>query len=222
MKPGDLRDAAARLAACLALGAVLIAAAGAAAAQREPSSGRDYIELSPARPVSSPERVEVIEFFYYGCPVCYESQPHISRWLMRVGPGITMLRVPAVFTESSESFARTFYTLGAMNQIARLHWPLYDNHHFDGKQLNEEKNVVEWVGGNGVDATRFTEIWHSDEVKAQVAAAKKALDTYDVKGVPTFVIDGKYLTSARIAGGVREMMRVVEYLVERAAAERRK
>ena len=200
----------------------VILAAACSLAQAQPASGREYQELSPPRPVSSGERVEVIEFFYYGCPVCYESQPHIARWLMRAGTGIVMLRVPAAFTESSESFARTFYTLGAMNHIARLHWPLYDNHHFDGKQLNEERNVVEWVSGNGVDGERFKQLWHSDEVKAQVEVAKKALQTYDVKGVPTFVIDGKYVTSARMAGSVPSMMRVVEFLVQRAAAERKR
>jgi protein dithiol oxidoreductase (disulfide-forming) len=191
-------------------------------AQAQPVLGREYQELSPPRPVSSGERVEVIEFFYYGCPVCYESQPHIAKWLAKTGPGIAMLRVPAVFTESSESFARTFYTLGAMNQIARLHWPLYDNHHFDGKQLNEEKNVVAWVAGNGLDAMQFTELWHSEKINLQVDAAKKALDTYGVKGVPSFVVDGRYITSARMAGGTKQMMTVVQFLVERAAAERRK
>jgi thiol:disulfide interchange protein DsbA len=145
--------------------AVMLAAA-CSLAQAQPTSGRDYLELNPPRPVSSGERIEVLEFFYHGCPVCYESQPHIARWLMRAGPGIVMVRVPAVFTESSESFARTFYTLGAMNQIARLHWPLYDNHHFDGKQLNEENNVVDWVSGNGVDGARFKELWHSDAWRA--------------------------------------------------------
>jgi len=206
----------------IGLGIALAAASALAQAQAQPVAGRDYQELSPARPVSTGERIEIIEFFYYGCPVCYEAQPHIARWLMGSGAGVAMLRVPAVFTESSESFARTFYTLGAMNQIARLHWPLYDNHHFDGKQLNVEKNVVEWVAGNGVDRARFTELWKSDEVKAQIEAAKKALDTYNVKGVPSFVVDGKYVTSAKMAGGVREMMRVVDYLAARAAAERKK
>src|SRR6266850_19582 len=206
------------------LGIVLGIAAAAlcAAAQAQPASGRDYQELSPHHPVSTGERIEIIEFFYYGCPVCYESQPHIARWLMGSGAGVTILRVPAVFTESSESFARTFYTLGAMKEIARLHWPLYDNHHFDGRQLNEEKNVVEWVAGNGVDRARFAELWKSDGVKAQIDSAKKALDTYNVKGVPSFVVDGKYVTSAKMAGGVREMMRVVDYLAARAAAERKK
>jgi len=70
--------------------------------------------------------------------------------------------------------------------------------------------------------SRFTELWKSDEIKAQIDVAKKALDTYQVKGVPSFVVDGKYLTSASMAGGVREMMQVVEHLVGRAAAERKK
>jgi thiol:disulfide interchange protein DsbA len=203
--------------------AVLAAVALACtAAQAQPVAGRDYLVLNPAHAVSTGERIEVLEFFYYGCPVCYESQPHIAKWLAKAGPAVAMVRVPAVFTESSESFARTFYALGAMNEIARLHWPLYDNHHFDGKQLNEEKNVVAWVAGNGVDAKRFQELWNSAEVKARIEASKKALEDYGVKGVPSFVIDGKYLTSARLAGGVKEMMRVVEALAERAAAERRK
>ena len=203
-------------------GIALIVACAAVHAQPTPVSGRDFQELSPPRPVATGERVEVLEFFYYGCPVCYEAQPHIARWLMRSGPGVALLRVPAVFTESSESFARTFYALGAMNQVARLHWPVYDNHHFDGRQLNEEKNIVEWVGRNGVDAGRFSELWKSDEVKAQIAAAKEALKTYDIKGVPSFVVDGKYVTSARMAGGVKEALQVVEHLVARAASERKK
>lgn len=203
------------------LASILLAIAGAAAAQT-PVAGRDYQELSPPRPVSTGARIEVIEFFYYGCPVCYEAQPHVSRWLMRAGPDVALLRVPAVFTESSESFARTFYTLGAMHQIARLHWPVYDNHHFDGRRLNEEKNIVAWVASNGVDGSRFSELWHSDAVKAQIEAARKALDTYEIKGVPSFVVDGKYVTSARMAGGVKEAVQVLDYLVQRAASERKK
>jgi thiol:disulfide interchange protein DsbA len=204
----------------LLLGLALASACLAARAQS--ISPKDFQTLDPPHPVSTGERIEVLEFFYYGCPVCYEAQPHIARWLLKAEPGVAILRVPAAFTDSSESFARTFYTLGAMNQIARLHWPLYDNHHFDGKELDQEKNVTAWVAGNGVERQRFTELWHSEQVKVQVAAAKKALEAYGVKGVPTFVVDGKYLTSARLTGSVPRMIQALEYLVERAASERRK
>jgi thiol:disulfide interchange protein DsbA len=184
--------------------------------------GRDYLVLAKPQPVSTGERIEVLEFFYYGCPVCYETQPHVAKWLLKAGPAISIQRVPAVFTESSESFARTFYALSAMGQIARLHWPIYDNHHFDGKQLNVEKNIVEWVSHNGVDHDKFVALWHSEQIATQIAAAKKALETYEVKAVPTFIVDGKYLATSRMTGSVKSMMDVLDYLVERAASERKK
>ena len=184
--------------------------------------GRDYHVLSNPQPVSTGDRIEVLEFFYYGCPVCYETQPHLARWLLKAGPSVAIQRVPAVFTESSESFARTYYTLSTMGQIARLHWPIYDNHHFDGKQLNVEKNIVEWVSHNGVDHDKFVELWHSQQVQAQVDAAKKALETYEVKAVPSFVVDGKYLTTSRTTGSVKSMIDALDYLVGRAASERKK
>lgn len=202
------------------LGALLAAMCAGALAQ--PVEGRDFQRLATPQPVSTGERIEVLEFFYYGCPICYEAQPHVARWLLKAGPAVAIQRVPAAFTESSDSFARTFYALSAMNQIARLHFPIYDNHHFDGKQLNEEKNIVEWVAANGVDRARFIELWHSAQIDAQLAAAKKALDTYDIRVVPTFVVDGKYVTTSRMTGSVKSMMDAVDYLVERAAAERRK
>src|SRR5262245_42265089 len=116
----------ARLAPMKALLALLLWIMAGSAAAQAPVEGKQYRELRP--PVAAPagEKVEVIEFFYYGCAVCYEAQPHLARWLAGAGKDVTLRRVPAVFTESSESFARTFFTLEAMNQLARLHWPLYD------------------------------------------------------------------------------------------------
>jgi len=208
------------MAAAKILGGLLLAIA-CLVASAQSVSPKDYQLLEPPRPVATGARIEVREFFYYGCPVCYETQPHLARWLAKAGPRVALVRVPAAFTESSESFARTFYTLVALKQVERLHWPLYENHHFDGKQLNVEKNVLAWVAENGVDRDRFSEIWHSAAVTSQVAAAKKALDEYGVKGVPSFVVDGKYLTSAKIAGSVPHMIETVDYLMQRAAAERK-
>jgi thiol:disulfide interchange protein DsbA len=194
----------------------------AAMAQKAPVQGREFQVLEPPRPVVTGDRIEVIEFFYYGCAVCYEAQPHISRWLLRTGPAVTLRRVPAVSSEGWEAFAKAFYALDAVGQLARLHWPVYDNHHFDGKRLNEVKNMLEWLGQNGVDTEKFRDALNSDEVKAKVEAAQKMIETYNVRGVPSFVIDGRYVTSARMANGVKEMMEVVEFLVRRAATERRR
>ena len=201
---------------------LLLACSLQAAAQRLPVQGRDYVVLDSPQPVETGERIEIIEFFYYGCPVCYESQPHIARWLLKTGPAVVLRRVPAVSSEGWEAFAKTYSALEATGNLQRLHWPVFDNHHFDGKRLNEVKNLLEWLAQNGVDQNKFLEAMNSPEVAAKVAGAQKMLETYNVRGVPTMVVDGKFATSARMANGVKEMMDVVEFLVQRASKERKR
>jgi thiol:disulfide interchange protein DsbA len=202
--------------------ALLLLLSWALALQAQPVSPNHFTQLARPVPVSTGERIEVIEFFYYGCPVCYEAQPHIARWLNRSGNDVVLRRVPAVSADGWEPFARSFYTLETMGLIARLHWPVYDNFHFDGKRLNEEDVMADWIASNGGDAAKFRETWNSAEIKSKVDAAHEMLDTYQVRGVPSLVIDGKYITSARLAGSVTQMMVVVEQLVGRARAERGK
>jgi thiol:disulfide interchange protein DsbA len=204
------------------LTAFLMLLAGSPALQAQPVSPNQFVELAPPVPVTTGERIEVIEFFYYGCPVCYEAQPHIARWLQKSGNDVVLRRVPAVSADGWEPFARSFYTLEAMGLLARLHWPVYDNFHFDGKRLNEEDVMADWIASNGGDGAKFRAIWDSAEVKSKVGAAHEMLDAYQVRGVPSLVIDGKFVTSARMAGSVQQMMVVVEQLVERARAERGK
>lgn len=201
---------------------MLAAASVVASAQSVPVAGRDYVVLDPPRPAAPGAAIEVIEFFYYGCPVCYESQPYIARWLERAGAGVTLRRVPAASFESAVNFALTYYALEATGYIPQLHWAVYDNHHFDDLRLGEEKGLLDWLARNGVDAERLREARNSAENRARVAEGRRVFEDYNVKGVPAFAVDGRYLTSARLAGGVRQMMEVVAYLVDRAREERLK
>lgn len=193
----------------------------ASAAQSQPVAGREFTIIDGPKPAADGGRIEVIEFFYYGCPICYEAQPHIARWLNRVANDVTLRRVPAISRDGWEPFARSFYTLEAMGEIARLHWPIYDNFHFDGKDLKEEAEMLDWIGRNGLDAKKFKEIWGSESITEKVRVAQKLLETYNVRGVPTMVIDGRYITSARMAGGTKQMIDVVDVLVNRARGERK-
>ena len=182
--------------------------------------GEQFRRLEPPRPVAHGDKVEVIEFFYYGCAVCYEAEPQVVRWLAKAGGRVQFVRVPAVPRERWAGFARTYYALETIGELARLNWPLYDNHHFDGRRLDEEPNLLKWLSANGVDAQRFREIRNSAAVTAKVEAAKKMLTDYDIKRVPTFVVGGRYVTSVRAAGGVDEVMQVVEFLVARVKSEK--
>jgi len=192
--------------------------AGAASAQIQP--GREFQRVEPQRPVAADGRIEVIEFFYYGCPVCYETQPFLSRWLSSAPEYVAIRRVPALSTEAWEPFAKLFYTLETLGQIDRLHWPVYDHFHFEDVKLNDEKIMVDWVARNGIERQKFAEIYGSSGVAAKVAQARELLKAYDVRGVPTFIVDGKFLTSARLAGGTEQVIQVVDHLVKLAREER--
>ena len=200
------------------LGLALAACAASAAAQLQ--VGREFTRLDPPRPVATGSRIEVIEFFYYGCPICYETQPLLSRWLTAAPEYVALRRVPAFSSENWEAFAKLYYTLEELGQIARLHWPIYDNFHFDGVMLNDQKVMADWVARNGIDRQKFVETYDSAGVQAKVSQGREMMKTYDVRGVPTFVVDGKYVTSSRLAGGTRQMMHVVDELVKRARQER--
>jgi thiol:disulfide interchange protein DsbA len=200
--------------------AALLLALAAAGAHAQAQLGRDYIRLDPPHAVTSGDKIEVIEFFYYGCPVCYELEPILSRWFFN-GPGsITLRRVPALSSDSWDSFAKLFYSLEAMGQVGRLHWPVYDNFHFNGLKLKEEAVMAEWVAHNGLDRQKFIDTYRSPEIQAKLAAAREMTRTYEIKGVPSIVVDGKFVTSARMAGDTHKLMRVVDQLVELARKER--
>jgi thiol:disulfide interchange protein DsbA len=197
-------------------------AATGALAQPAPQLGRDYIRLDPPRPVTSGDKIEVIEFFYYGCPVCYELEPPLARWYFNSPGSIALRRVPALSSDNWDNFAKLFYALESTGQLGRLHWPVYDQFHFDGVKLNEEAVMFNWVSRNGVDKDKFITAYRSPEIQAKVAEARQMIQSYDIKGVPSIVVDGKYVTSARMTGGTRELMQALGQLVELARKERGK
>ena len=207
--------------AALALLLLALAALGTQA-QSVAQLNRDYIRLDPPRAVASGDKIEVIEFFYYGCPVCYELEPTLARWVFNGTGSATLRRVPALSSDNWDDFAKLFYTLESMGQLARLHWPVYDNFHFNGVKLNEEAAMVKWASGNGVDREKFISTYRSPEIQAKLVTAREMIRKYEIEGVPSIVIDGKFVTSARMAGGTRELMQVVDQLVELARKERGK
>lgn len=202
----------------------LLLATAATYAQAAPAlePGRDYIRLDKPYAVASGDKIEVIEFFYYGCPVCYELEPKLARWYFNGPPSVTLRRVPALSSDNWDNFAKLFYTLEAMGQLDRLHWPVYDNFHFNGLKLNEETVAADWVAHNGLDRQKFIAIYDSPQIQAKLASARVLMQAFEIGGVPSIVVDGKYLTSARMTGGTSELMQVVQQLVELARKERGK
>jgi thiol:disulfide interchange protein DsbA len=183
-------------------------------------AGREYQRIEPPHAAAAEGRVEVIEFFYYGCPVCYDTEPHFSRWIGSAPDYVVVRRVPALSSEAWEPLARLYYALEALGQLDRLHWPVYDAIHFEDVALGDEKVMIDWAARSGIEREKFAQAYASDAVKAKVAQARELLKSYDVKGVPTFIVDGKFLTSARLAGGTQQVVEVLDRLVRLAREER--
>lgn len=201
---------------------LLALATTGAQAQSMPQSGQDYVRLDPPQAVTSGEKIEVIEFFYYGCAVCYELEPKLSRWSFNAPGSVTLRRVPALSSDNWDNFAKLFYTLEAMGQVSRLHWPVYDNFHFNGVKLNEEQVMATWVSHNGLDKQKFIDTYRSPDIQAKLDRAREMTKNYEIRGVPSIVVDGKFVTSARMTGGTSELMQMVDQLVDLARKERGK
>ena len=189
-------------------------------ARAQIEAGREYQRIDPPHAAATDGRVEVIEFFYYGCPVCYDAEPHFSRWVASAPDTVAVRRVPALSSEAWEPLAKLYYALEALGQLERLHWPVYDAIHFEDVRLGDEKVMIDWAVRNGIEREKFAQAYASDAVKAKVAQARELLKSYDVRAVPTFIVDGKFLTSARLAGGTQQVVEMLDRLVRLARDER--
>jgi protein dithiol oxidoreductase (disulfide-forming) len=182
--------------------------------------GREYQRIDPPHAAAAGGRIQVIEFFYYGCPVCYETEPGLSRWLATAPDDVAIRRVPALSSEAWEPYAKLYYTLEVLGQVERLHWPVYDNIHFEDVKLNDEKTMADWAARNGIERGQFVRTYASQPVADRVTQARELLKAYGVRAVPTFIVDGRFLTSVRLAGGTGQVVQVLDQLVRLARQER--
>ena len=167
-----------------------LAAPLASLAQSRP----EYTEIKPPLPPEgTPGKVEVVEFFWYGCPHCYRLEPQIEAWLKKLPSDAEFRRVPAVFNERWAVDATIFYAFDALGVLPKLHWPLFEAIHRNGLVTTNRQALDEWLTKNGVDAKKFEDTAKSFGVQAKVRrAAKLTLDS-KIDGTPAMTVAGRYL-----------------------------
>ncbi len=200
------------------VGLSLALVAGSAAAQGKPS----YKPLANPQTVETGEKIEVVEFFWYGCSHCFDLEPFLKKWVARLPKDVEFRRIPAVPTERWLPNARTFYTLEALGLVDKLHGEVFDAIHIDRVNLNDEKILLEWMAKKGVDGAKFTEAWKSFSVQSRTKRAVQLTQAYDISGVPTLAVDGKYVTSVSMTGSPEGLMKTLDELIAKARAERKK
>jgi thiol:disulfide interchange protein DsbA len=165
-------------------------------------------------------KIEVIEFFWYACPHCYDFNPELEAWVKRQGKDVVFKRVPIAFREDFLPHSQIFYALEAMGKGDAFNTKVMDAIHKDRKQLLKEDEIFAWVDSQqGLDGKGFKAAYKSFSVTTMAKAANQMGSAYRISGVPTVAIQGKYITSPSIANGKERTIKTMEFLVAKARLE---
>ena len=204
----------------LAFVASLALAQGAAAQSGE---GREFVRLKTPQLVETGKKVEVIEFFSYGCPHCADLEPYLQAWFKRLPPDVQVRRVPVAFQPSWENLARVYYTLEALGEDNRLTPDVFAALHGGNRaNLANEARFLDWAASKGLDRKKVEDTYKSFGIAGKLGRAKQLAGAYNVQSVPSLVVDGKFLITSSSAGGHERVPTVLDAAIATARAERPK
>lgn len=210
---------AARWLAPLVTAALLAVSLGASAQSVAVEEGKQFLRLKNPQPVESGKKIEVIEFFSYGCPHCGDLEPTLQGWLKSLPADVQFRRVPVMFQERWIAYAKIYYTLDALGVEAKQSPAVFATIHGRGGNLWQDKAFFEWAAGQGIDRKAVEDMYGSFAIAGKVKRAQLAAQAYGIQSVPIVVVDGKFVTKdvphAAMPG-------VLEALIAKARAERPK
>jgi thiol:disulfide interchange protein DsbA len=186
--------------------------------------GVNYTRLVPAQPTAVPAgQVEVLEFFWYACPHCYAIDPLVESWKKTKPAYISFSRVHVMWSEGHRSLARLYYTLESLGKLNQLHGEVFKEIHVNGNPLvaSDPNDVAEteriqtaFVQKFGISADDFKKAYHSFSVETALQRADQLVQRYRIDGVPTFVVNGKYIADVRSAGTPERLLALVSDLAD--------
>ena len=180
-----------------------------------------FVILNPAQKTDDPSKVEVLEFFHYGCPHCRDFDPLIEAWRKKQPADVSFRQVPAIWDNPQLSaLARLFYAAEVSGELEAVHHQVFIAVQEQKRQLFTEEQVSEWINGKVTDSARFMAAYTSFGVNSKLQRADQLARAMRIQGVPTVVVDGRFVTSASMAGSHEEALKVVDQLIERVRKER--
>ncbi len=194
----------------------LVAATGAVQAAEPYVAGRDYTVLASPGVVEKPGRLEVREFFWYGCPHCYNLEPHVMNWLKTKPADVNFVRTPAAMNPVWEQNARGFYAVDMMGLTPKVHEPLFKAIQVSRQRLFDQASLGKFYASQGVDVNKFNALYNSFPVAGKIAQSKALAMKYQLDGVPALVVNAKYV----VRGADAKSLQVVNYLLAKERASR--
>ena len=159
------------------------------------TAGKDYAPVRLPQPTESGSKIEVMEFFWYGCPHCYNLQPPLEAWLKRKPADVEFRRIPAVFQDSWVPLTRAYYTIEAMGLVDKLHQEIFTALHKQRVRLQDANAIFDWAASKGVDRKKFADTYNSFGVNGRTQRSIELTRKFDIPGTPALIIDGQYLTA---------------------------
>jgi protein dithiol oxidoreductase (disulfide-forming) len=199
------------------LGLALTGAASAQAAA--PKEGTHYVKLSTNAPVSLPtpdKKIEVVEFFWYGCTHCYAFEPILEAWVKKLPPDVSFRQVPVGFMAPHQFHQKLFYGLEESGQLATLHRKVFAAIHQQNQRLNTESEVLAFVKAQGGDGPKLLDAMKGFGVNTKTSRAKQLADAYKIDGVPALGVQGRFYTAASLAGSHERAVAVADFLIQLA------
>lgn len=178
-------------------------------------AGEHYVVLDRPVPTRDNSKIEVVEMFTYGCPHCYEFEPLVKAWGKQQASDVDFWYFPAVWSRPMKLYARAFYVANELNVSEKIHAPLFNAVVIEQKSIRNEVDLADFFESYGVDRKDFTEAFNSTETDMQVRHAEERVRLYKPAGAPEIVVNGKYRVDRMHAGGLAEMLAVVDYLVNK-------
>ena len=204
----------------LALLALLLPLSLHAAPPEAYVEGTHYMRLPEPVRTANPDRIEVVEVFWYGCIHCFHFDPMLERWRAELPKDVDFHRSPALWNKPMAIHAQAFYAAQALGVLDRMHEPLFRALNEERKRLDTEDELAAFFAEHGVPDADFRKAFNSFGVQASVKQADARARSYRVSGTPEVIVNGKYSLSARTAGSPENMLKVMDFLIAKERSER--
>jgi thiol:disulfide interchange protein DsbA len=179
-----------------------------------------YETITPAQPTHDPAKVEVIEFFWYGCPHCYDFEPLLTKWKQTLPANVEFIRQPAAFNETWTKHAKAYYTAEALGVVDKIHADFFDAVQKKNEELETEDQLAKFFVAHGVKEADFHEAYNSFPVDTKVRQSAAMAARYGITGVPAIIINGKYRTNGKLAGSHEKMIEVMNQLIQQESVKK--
>jgi len=187
-----------------------------------PVAGTDYRDVKPPQPVDTGNKIEVLEFFWYGCPHCATFEPDLEAWRKKIAADVEYRRLPVAFDASRSPHTRIYYALELLKKTDELHGKVFNAMHVNRKRMLDTDEIADFMAANGIDRKQWLDAFNSFTVATQTRRAAQTWVAYKLDGTPAVAIDGKYMTAPSMAGSRARALQVMDFLIGKARAERGK